>query len=64
MTDRVAYVVRFYDAKMSRKGRGVQVRQFFDRETAELFASTHRLYAKPCRVEELKIRADEVARVS
>lgn len=47
------FQVRYYDARKSRKGQGVQVMQFATREAAEDFASKNKLYAKPCRVEEI-----------
>jgi len=47
------YVVRYYDAKLSKLGRGVQAREFTDRAQAEAFAAKHRLYARPARVEEI-----------
>lgn len=43
--------VRYYDAKLSKKGRGVQVRTFADRAEAEAFAASNRIYSGPCRVE-------------
>jgi hypothetical protein len=43
--------VKYYDAKLSKKGRGTQVRTFTDRAEAEKFASANRIYAGPCRVE-------------
>lgn len=43
--------VRYYDAKLSKKGRGVQVRTFTDRAEAEAFAASNRIYSGPCRVE-------------
>jgi hypothetical protein len=45
------YAVRYYDAALSRKGRGVQVCVFRDRAAAEEFAASNRLYGKPCKVE-------------
>jgi hypothetical protein len=47
------YLVRYYDAAKSRKGQGVQQRSFTDRADAESFASQNKLYAKPCKVEEV-----------
>lgn len=41
------FIVRFYDAKKSRRGNGVQSRTFFDAETAAAFAEGKRLYGKP-----------------
>ena len=43
--------VRYYDAALSRKGRGVQTRVFHDRAAAEKFAASNRVYGKPCKVE-------------
>ena len=48
------FKVRYYDAVMSRKGQGVQVRTFTDRGEAEKFAAANKLYARPCKVEEVK----------
>lgn len=45
------FLVRYYDPKLSRKGQGVQARDFTTREEAERFAQGRRLYARPCRVE-------------
>lgn len=44
--------VRYYDRKLSHKGRGTQVRTFTDREEAERFAAQNQLYSEPCTVEE------------
>lgn len=49
------YRVVYYDAKLSKKGKGVQVRTFEDRAAAEEFASKNRVYARPCRVEEVRV---------
>lgn len=43
--------VKFYDRKLSKKGRGVQVRTFTDRGAAEAFAAVNVLYSEPCKVE-------------
>lgn len=48
------FVVRYYDAQASRRGRGVQARQFADRAEAENFAIGKRLYSAPARVEEVR----------
>lgn len=45
------YRVRYYDARLSRRGRGVQERVFRDRANAESFAAGHKLYGERCRVE-------------
>lgn len=45
------YRVRYYDAALSRKGRGVQARLFETREAAEAFAEGKILYARPATVE-------------
>lgn len=45
------FQVRYYDARLSRKGQGVQVKKFKTLEEAEAFASVNVLYAKPCKVE-------------
>lgn len=45
--------VRYFDARMSRKGQGVQERRFYCEDEAAKFASKNRLYARPCKVEEL-----------
>lgn len=49
----VRFRVKYYDANKSRRGQGVQVRDFHDRVAAETFASHSRLYGKPCRVQEV-----------
>lgn len=51
----LTFRVRYYDARMSRKGQGVQVRTFTDRAKAEDFASQNRIYAGPCRVEAVSL---------
>lgn len=45
--------VRYYDRRLSRKGRGVQVRRFVDRAKADAFAAANQIYSQPCRVEEI-----------
>lgn len=45
------YEVKYYDARLSRKGRGVQVKRFTDRAAAEEFAGRNRLYAERCVVQ-------------
>lgn len=51
----IVYLVKYYDAKLSKKGRGVQVRSFTDRQEAEKFAAENRIYAGHCRVEPKEI---------
>lgn len=48
------YRVRYYDARLSKKGRGVQVAVFDGLAEAERFASEHVLYNRPCSVEPLE----------
>lgn len=55
------YRVKYYDEKLSHKGRGTQVRAFDDREKAEAFAAENRIYGGPCSVEEVD---DEAAPIS
>jgi hypothetical protein len=43
--------VKYFDARLSKKGRGVQVATFTDRAEAEAFAAKNRIYAAPCKVE-------------
>jgi len=43
--------VKYYDAKLSKQGSGVQVRSFTDHNEAEQFAAKNKLYARPCKVE-------------
>lgn len=45
------YQVRYYDAKLSRHGRGSQVATFDSREQAEAFAEGRRYHARPATVE-------------
>ncbi len=47
----VRYRVRYYDAKLSREGRGSQSRLFDDFAVATEFAARHRYQTKPARVE-------------
>lgn len=47
------YRVKYYDRKLSHRGKGVQVRRFHDRDQAEAFASRNQIYSGPCRVEEV-----------
>lgn len=49
---RIRFYVKYYDAKLSKKGRGTQWRVFDVREDAERFASENQIYARPCKVEE------------
>jgi hypothetical protein len=46
------YSVKYFDAKLSKKGRGVQVQHFTDKAAAESFASNNKLYANTCTVQE------------
>lgn len=48
------YKVKFFDAKASRKGKGIRVSYFSDLAAAEKFASENRIYAGPCKVETLR----------
>lgn len=50
----VTYRVKYYDRDLSRKGQGVQVATFTDRAEAEKFAAENRIYARACKVEEVK----------
>lgn len=50
------FEVKYYDRKLSRKGRGTQVRVFTDRAAAEEFAAKNRIYAGPCKVVEVPVR--------
>ncbi len=43
------WIVRYYDPKK----RGIWSQKFSDRALAEEFASKNRIYAKPCKVEEI-----------
>ncbi len=43
------WIVRYYDPKK----KGIWSMKFSDLTKAEEFASTHRIYAKPCKVEEI-----------
>ena len=45
------YRVKYYDAKLSKKGRGVQVAVFDTILDAEEFASRNQIYSRPCVVE-------------
>ncbi len=51
-TEKPRFFVKYYDAKLSKKGRGTQYRWFHVREDAEKFAATNKIYAGPCKVEE------------
>lgn len=44
------YRVKYFDAQLSRKGKGVQIKGFKNRKDAEEFASHNILHAKPCLV--------------
>lgn len=55
---RTIYAVKYFDARMSKRGQGVQVRRFWTRSEAEEFAGRNRLYGKPCQVVE---ESEEVA---
>lgn len=46
------FVVRYYDAALSKRGQGVQARAFDTREEAEPFASGRVLYGRRARVVE------------
>jgi hypothetical protein len=54
ITEPSTFVVKYYDAKLSKKGQGVQFRRFTTRDAAENFAAQNRIYAGPCTVEERK----------
>ena len=49
---RKLYRVKYYDAKLSKKGKGTQSRTFTDRAKAQEFADANQIYAGPCKVEE------------
>lgn len=57
----IRYRVKYYDARLSKKGQGVQRKTFDDKEAAEAFAAKNRVYAKPCRVEEYEARDPKTA---
>lgn len=46
----ITYEVTYYDAKLSKKGRGTQTAVFTKRDEAIDFASKNRYRAKPCKV--------------
>lgn len=52
-TEKPRFFVKYYDAKLSKKGRGTQYRWFRVREEAEKFASENKIYAAPSKVEEV-----------
>lgn len=49
------YSVKYYDAKLSKKGRGVQVQRFEDKAAAESFAGANILYGHPAKVETVTV---------
>jgi hypothetical protein len=53
------YHVRYYDAKLSKKGKGTQVAAFKTRAEAEDFAGRNQIYSGPCRVELVAEEGDE-----
>lgn len=53
------YHVRYYDAKLSKKGKGTQVAAFKTRAEAEDFAGRNQIYSMPCRVELVAEEGDD-----
>lgn len=53
-TETALFKVRYFDAKASKRGQGVQTRTFTDRAKADLFAAGRTLYARPATVEVLE----------
>jgi hypothetical protein len=49
--DSYRYEVKYFDADLSRRGKGgVRTRSFAKREDADAFAAANKLYAQPCTV--------------
>jgi hypothetical protein len=58
------FKVRFYDAKASRKGKGVKVAYFTDRAEADAFAAGKTLYARPAVAEPVEPLTVEQTRIA
>jgi hypothetical protein len=53
------YHVKYYDSKLSKKGKGTQIAAFKTRAEAEDFAGRNQIYSMPCRVELVAEPEDE-----